>query len=339
VGEPEKRRLVFLGDVMLGRGVNEMLQDVSSEYVWGNAVDIIKSADFSLINLECALTYHDEIWTETPKAFYFKADPDKAIAALKEANISCVCLANNHTLDFQEKGLIDTLEYLDEAGICRAGAGRDIGEARAPAYRQVGELTVGLIAFTDNEPSFAATETSPGVNYTPVMPHSDSFIPILESVAEAKHRADIVIVSIHWGPNMILHPPVLFQDAAHALVSAGADIIHGHSAHNFQGIEIYKGKPIMYATGNFIDDYAIDPFYRNDQSLIFALHLRGKEVESIDLYPVHLSYARTNLAGRIEFDKIAKRMEELSGEFGTEITRPRDKLTIPFPKTGEEARS
>jgi len=339
VGEPEKKRLVFLGDVMLGRGVNEVLQDEPPEYVWGNTVDIIKSADFSLINLECALTYHDEIWNETPKAFYFKADPDKAIAVLKEANISCVCLANNHTLDFQEKGLVDTLEYLDEAGICRMGAGRDIGEARAPVYRQVGDLTVGLIAFTDNEPGFAATETSPGVSYTPVMPHSDSFIPILESVVEAKRRANIVIVSAHWGPNMIFHPPILFQDAAHALISAGADIIHGHSAHNFQGIEIYRGKPIMYATGNFIDDYAIDPIYRNDQSFIFALNLRGKEVESIDLYPVHLSYAHTNLARGVEFDKIAKRMEELSGEFGTKITRRKDKLTISLPEKGERVQT
>jgi poly-gamma-glutamate synthesis protein (capsule biosynthesis protein) len=323
-----QKRVIFLGDVMLGRGVNEVFWEVPPDFIWGTTLDIIKSADYSLINLECALTYHEEIWTETMKAFYFKADPDSAIAALREANISCVCLANNHTLDFQQEGLIDTLRYIDEAGICRAGAGENISEARSPAFRRVDNIIVGLVAFTDNEPGFAATEDTPGVNFVPVLPNSDYFSPLLSSVVEAKRAADIVIVSAHWGPNMRFHPLLAFREAAHMLIDAGADIFHGHSAHNFQGIEIYKGKPILYDTGDFVDDYAIDPTYRNDQSFIFVLNLNGVVMESIDLYPVHLSYAQTNLASEPEFTEIAERMERLSGELGTKVTRLKDRLSI-----------
>ncbi|MBE0448238.1 MAG: CapA family protein [Actinobacteria bacterium] len=314
---------------MLGRGVNEVLQEAPPDYIWGNTLDVIRSADYSLINLECALTYHEKAWTKTIKVFFFKADPEPAVAALREANISCVCLANNHTLDFQEEGLIDTLKYLDEAGVCRAGAGKNISEARSPAFRKVGDITIGLVAFTDNEPGFAATGDTPGVNFMPVLPNSDYFNPLLSSVMEARRAADIVIVSAHWGPNMRFRPPLAFREVAHMLVDAGADIFHGHSAHNFQGIEIYKGRPIMYDTGDFIDDYAVDPIYRNDQSFVFALNLSGTTVESIDLYPVHLSYTQTNFATEPEFTEIAERMGKLSGELGTKVMRLKDRLSIP----------
>jgi len=245
-------RMVLIGDVMLGRGVNKVLRQVPPEYVWGDTLDIVREADYSLINLECALTRHPLPWDKTLKAFYFKSDPEPAIATLKAANITCVCIANNHTLDFKEKGLLDTLQTLDKANICRAGAGRDIAGGRAPAYREVRGFTVGLVAFTDNEPDFAATSKRPGVNYIPVIPDMPEVAPLLETVEEAGERADIVIVSAHWGPNMRLRPPREFRTLAHRLIDAGADIFHGHSAHNFQGIEIYKGKPIFYDTGDFI---------------------------------------------------------------------------------------
>ncbi|HCG99899.1 MAG TPA: poly-gamma-glutamate biosynthesis protein [Actinobacteria bacterium] len=323
-------RIVFVGDVMLGRGVNKVLQQVPPEYVWGDTLDIIREADYSLINLECALTFHEHLWDRTLKAFYFKADPEQAIATLKAANITCACIANNHTLDFQEKGLLDTLQTLDEAGICRAGAGRDIVEARAGVYREVRGFTIGLIAFTDNEPDFAAVSGRPGVNYIPVSPDTPAVKPLLDAVAAAKEKADIVIVSAHWGPNMRFRPPREFRAFAHRLIDAGADIFHGHSAHNFQAIEAYKGKPIFYDTGDFIDDYAVDPIFRNDQSFIFAVDLDGVHIESIDLYPVHLDFAQTNLATGYEFDEIAARMEELSAELGPILfRRAKHKLIVP----------
>ncbi|MCL6472326.1 MAG: CapA family protein [Firmicutes bacterium] len=328
--QQDKRKFIILGDVMLGRGVNEVTRKAPPTHVWGNTLDIIKSADYSLINLECALTYHEEQWDEFGKAFYFRADPGPAIAILRAANITCACLANNHILDFREEGLVDTLHFLDRAGICRAGAGRNLAEAREPAYRDVGGLKVGLMAFTDNEPSFAAGHESAGVNYVPIHVDTDQFNSLLESVSEAKQACDILIVSTHWGPNMVFRPSDEFREAAHRLVNAGADIIHGHSAHNFQGIEIYNGRPIMYSTGDFIDDYATDPIYRNDWSFIFVINLSGAEFESIDLYPVRVLYAQTNLAIGMESVLIVDRMESMCAEFNTRTVRQQNKLTIPI---------
>jgi len=328
--ELSSKKFVFLGDVMLGRGVNETFRDMPPRHVWGNTFDIIRSADFSLINLECALTYHEKEWEKTPKVFFYKADPGPAMVALNEANISCTCLANNHTLDFQEDGLVDTIRYLDDAGICRVGAGMNIEEAGAPVFRDVGEVTVGLVAFTNNEPAFAATEDSPGVNYVPLYLGLGALGPIRDAIKRAKRLSDLVIVSVHWSPNMAFYPSLDFRLAAHAMVDAGADVIHGHSAHNFQGVELYRGKPIMYSTGDFIDDYAIDPIYRNDWSFIFILNLDGNSIESIDLIPVHLSYTETNLATGREFIEIAERMENLSEEFGTRVVLSKNKLTIPI---------
>lgn len=325
---PDKKRLVFLGDVMLGRGVNEVIRKAPTGYAWGNTLEIIKSADYSLINLECALTYHEKNWAKTPKAYYFRADPGVAIACLRAANISCACIANNHILDFQEEGLVDTLNFLDKAGICHAGAGRNLSEAREPAYRTIGDIRVGLIAFTDNEPAFAATQDSPGVEYLPVYVDTEPFNSFLEAVFEAKRTCDILTVSVHWGPNMEFRPPIEFCEAAHKIIAAGADVVHGHSAHNFQGIEIYEGKPIFYATGDFIDDYAIDPIYRNDWTFIFVLNISGVEMDSIELYPVHISFAQALLAKGPESTLIMDRMEAMCDELGTKTVRQKGKLTI-----------
>ena len=327
---PEQKKFILLGDVMLGRGVNELIRESPPGYAWGDTLEIIKSADYSLVNLECALTYHEKNWAKTPKAYYFRADPGVAIACLKAANISCACIANNHILDFQEEGLVDTLNFLDKAGICHAGAGRNLPEARDPAYRAIGDTRVGLIAFTDNEPAFAAAEELSGVDYLPVYLDTEPFNSFLEAVFEAKRACDILIVSAHWGPNMEFRLPIEFREAAHRMIAAGADIIHGHSAHNFQGIEIYEGKPIFYATGDFIDDYAIDPIYRNDWTFIFVLNINGVEMDSIELYPVHISFAQAMLAKGIESTLIMDRMEAMCGELGTKTARQKDRISVPI---------
>lgn len=108
--------LALTGDVMLGRGVNEVLRTLDPEQVWGNVLPLIRSADLRIVNLECALTDYERPWSRTPKVFHFRADPS-AVEVLEAARIDACSLANNHTLDFEERGLLDTLEYLKTAGI------------------------------------------------------------------------------------------------------------------------------------------------------------------------------------------------------------------------------
>jgi poly-gamma-glutamate capsule biosynthesis protein CapA/YwtB (metallophosphatase superfamily) len=113
--------LVFVGDVMLGRLVNEWLWEVPPDQPWGNTVPILAEGDLRICNLECALSDRGRPWERTQKAFYFRSDT-KNVAVLRAAGIDAVVVANNHTLDFGYDGLEDTLDMLDHPGIARAGA-------------------------------------------------------------------------------------------------------------------------------------------------------------------------------------------------------------------------
>jgi poly-gamma-glutamate synthesis protein (capsule biosynthesis protein) len=315
---------------MLGRGVNETLRDVRPGEPWGDVLPLLLSADLRIINLECAITGHKRPWSRTPKVFHFRADP-VAVEVLRTARVDACSLANNHTLDFEEEGLLDTLRYLDEAGIRHAGAGHNREEAARPAVLDVSPERVALVAFTDNEPPFAAGPGKAGTNYLPVSMEPEALDRVEEAIGAAREAGvEIVVFSNHWGPNMVERPPELFRRFARAVVDRGADVYFGHSAHIFQGIEIYRGKPILYDTGDFIDDYAVDPRLRNDRSFLFNVTAEDGELRRLELFPVSLPYARVELARGAEREAILGRMEGLSAEMGTTIVRREDRLLFEF---------
>jgi poly-gamma-glutamate capsule biosynthesis protein CapA/YwtB (metallophosphatase superfamily) len=324
--------LALTGDVMLGRRVAEVLNDhMRPEEPWGDVRPLLDAADLRIINLECAITDNEQPWTRTAKVFHFRAKPS-AIETLRTARIDACSLANNHTLDFEEQGLLDTLEHLDAAGIRHAGAGRNQEEAADPAILTVPAnhtRRAALLAFTDNEPSFAAGTDRPGTNYLPVSLKPDVLRRVERAVAAARGMGvDTVIFSNHWGPNMVQRPKKIFRRFAHAVIDRGVDIYYGHSAHVFQGVEIYRGKPIIYDTGDFIDDYAVNPELRNDWSFLFQVSVVEGRFERLDLTPVKLSYARVDLATGGERETILNRMEGLSAEMGTVFTRREGALVL-----------
>jgi poly-gamma-glutamate synthesis protein (capsule biosynthesis protein) len=317
--------LSLTGDVMLGRGVNEALRAARPEQPWGDTLPLFLSADLRVINLECAITEHKRPWSRTPKVFHFRADPP-VVEVLRAARVDACSLANNHTLDFGEQGLLDTLAHLEAAGIRYAGAGRDPEEAARPVLLEGG---VALVAFTDNEPPFAAGPDKPGTNYLPVSTEPAVLRRVEETIAAAREAgAETVVFSNHWGPNMVRRPPDAFRRFARAVVDLGADVYYGHSAHVFQGVEVYRGKPILYDTGDFIDDYAVDPDLRNDRSLLFGVSVEGGELRRLELFPVVLPYARVVLAEGAEREAILDRMARLSGEMGTTFDRHEDRLVF-----------
>ena len=323
--------LALVGDVMLGRGVNDALRTLRPEQPWGDVLPWLVSNDLRIVNLECALTDHDQPWTRTPKVFHFRADPS-AVEVLRAARVDCCSLANNHTLDFEERGLLDTVEHLKAAGIHHAGAGYDREEAARPALlttRSDRPNQVAMLAFTNNEPPFAAGCDRPGTNYLPVSLEPEVLHRVEAAVTAAREAgAEIVVFSNHWGPNMLQRPSALFRRFAHAVIDRGADIYYGHSAHIFQGVEVYRGKPILYDTGDFIDDYAVDPKLRNDRSFVFRISLEGSEFRRLELFPVVLPYAQVEIARGSEQEAIFKRMEGLSSEMDTAFARLEDRLVL-----------
>ena len=306
---PPSLHIDFTGDVMLGRGVNEFLQKLPPEYVWGDMLEEIKSQDLRMINLECALTKYEKT---LPKVFHFKSDPQH-IESLKKAHIDVVTLANNHTLDFCFEGLKDTLDSLKKEHIHFVGAGEDESKAYAPLIFSKSGLKIAVLGCTDNEPSWRATKDRPGVAYINLQEIS----AIEDHIRKIKSEVDLLIVSLHVGPNMHEVPFEEYVMAAHKLIDNGVHIIHGHSSHIFQGIEVYKGGLIMYDTGDFIDDYAVDPFLRNDLSLFFKVEATKNKVLGLHLTPVKISFCQVNRALGQEKEWIETRMQLLSGKFGT----------------------
>jgi poly-gamma-glutamate capsule biosynthesis protein CapA/YwtB (metallophosphatase superfamily) len=322
--------LALTGDVMLGRGVDEALRGMRPAESWGDALSVLHAADLRVINLECAITTHEYRWSRTPKTFHFRADPTRAVGVLRAARIDACSLANNHTLDYEEAGLLDTLEYLDGAGIRYAGAGRDLEEAARPAILDGpdGEK-VALLAFTDNEPAFAAGGDRPGTNYLPISLEPEVLDRVEAAIADARNAgADTILFSNHWGPNMVERPRDIFRRFARSVVDRGADVYYGHSAHIFQGVEVYRGKPILYDTGDFIDDYAVDERLRNDRSFVFLVSVEGGKFRRLELFPVVLSFAQTGLATGGEREEILRRMERLSAELGATFVRHENALVL-----------
>jgi poly-gamma-glutamate synthesis protein (capsule biosynthesis protein) len=327
----ESITLALAGDVMLGRLVNEAIRAEGPLYPWGDVLPLVGEADLSLVNLECVIAESGEPFIP-PRVFYFKADP-KAIEVLTLAGIDYVTLSNNHALDFQAPALLETIRHLDEHGIAHAGAGSNAEEASRYALLEARGIKVGVVAFADHFREYAATESRPGTNVIPITVDERYFHRARESIKAVQAAgADLVVFSIHWGPNMRHVPPQDFKDFAHAVMDAGADVFHGHSAHVFQGIEIYKGKPIFYDTGDLIDDYYVDEKHKNDQQLLFLVYATSEGVERIELIPLLISYMQVNRATGTVFDEICERIDELSEAMGTEIRREGDRLVIDLPE-------
>ena len=312
----ETTTIVFIGDVMLGRLVSEQIPHRSPESFWGDTLPILRSADAVFANLECAITTHRTPWSRTPKVFHFGAVP-QAIEVLKAGNIGYVSLANNHVLDFEEAGFVDTLKHLDRAGMAHAGGGANLTAARQPAMVKAGDLTLAIFAVTDNTPEFAATDRRPGTAYCDVADQAGWWPDSRDIAAARRDGADFVVLSAHLGPNMVEQPLPRLRHYKQAMIERGVDIVHGHSAHNFQGIERLQQGIILHDSGDFLDDYAVDPVLRNDWSFIFVIGISNKRLQHLRLYPVRLSFAAVNLAKDDEADAIVSRMQTRSHPFGT----------------------
>ena len=320
-------KIALTGDVMLGRLVNDHMRHASPEYFWGSTLPLIRSADFSIINLECALTASDSPWARTPKVFFFKADPERAIAVLNAAGVKFANLANNHVLDYELQGMKGTTDALRQAGIGFCGAGMNIEQAARPEFVEAGGLRIAVIGATDNTPEWQAAERLPGVNYIQI--NEASARALAASARSAREQADLLIFSVHWGPYMRERPKQDSVDFAHIMIENGVDVIHGHSAHLFQGIEIRNGKVIIYDAGDYIDDYAVDPVLRNDRSFLFVLDVEDDgTIAGVSLHPTVIDFFQVNLAAGKDRQEILRRMQMLCAEMGTRAVKANRELHV-----------
>lgn len=320
-------KLLFVGDVMLGRTVNAVLAHNPPSYPWGNTLSVFEKADLRICNLEGVIADKDKPWPR--KTFHFRTDT-KNVESLKIAGFSPVSIANNHALDFGTEALAQMTDILKANSINFAGAGENITEASMPALEDGDKNYIGMIAFTDNEPLWEAKEDKPGIFYVPIDLNDLRAETLFDIIKKTRDDVKVLVVSAHWGPNWGYEPPRKHIAFAHALIDAGADIIFGHSPHVFRGIEIYKGKPILCSAGNFVDDYAVDERERNDESFIFIVEFDPPEFKKITLIPTVIRNYQASLAVN-EAEEIALKMINLCKNFNTKTSwKPEEKILEVF---------
>ena len=316
-------QIALTGDVMLGRLVDQYVirnQSIGPDKIWSDVLPLMLKADRRLINLECVISGQGREWQPDSKAFHFRAHP-RAIDFLRAAKIDCVTLANNHVLDYGTDALIECLALLDQAGIKRTGAGASLMESLTPAILDLPQGRLGVVSLTDNEPEWEAREKKPGIHYIAydakglVEPYRSRLAQVLNQV---RGQADLVMVSAHVGPNWG-PPSAAMRALAYQIIDLGADLYWGHSNHTPQGIELYRGKAIFYSTGDFIDDYAVDPAERNDLSFLWLLELERGRIARIFLHPVCIEDLYVRLAKDNEIVFLERTMQAKCAPFGTAV--------------------
>ncbi len=329
--------LCLTGDVMTGRGIDQVLpypnpphlcetyvgsaleyvrlaeaangaiaKPVNFGYIWGDALPELarRAPDVRIINLETSVTTNE---TCLPKGINYRMNPDN-IGCISAAGIDCCVLANNHVLDWDRAGLLETLDTLEAAGLRWAGAGRTKRDAAAPAVLDIpGKGRVLVFSFgadTSGIPrDWAAQAETPGVNLLPDL-SDETARRVARDVAAAKRPGDVVVTSFHWGGNWGYHVPGEQRRFAHRLIDeAGVDVVHGHSSHHAKGIEVYKEKPILYGCGDLLNDYeGIGGYeeFRTDLALMYfpTLDTANGRLRRLDMVPFQIRKMRLNRAGR-----------------------------------------
>jgi Bacterial capsule synthesis protein PGA_cap len=318
-------KLALAGDTMLGRGVADRLATSSPESLFApEIVEIANEADLFVLNLECCISERGTRWPAPGKAFFFRA-PASAAEALAVIGVDCVSLANNHALDFGEVALEDTFDHLARVGIAWAGAGADVDQARAPALLAGGAFRLGVLSLCDHPEDFAAGPGRPGVAFADL----DRGIPDWVPAAVRSVEADAVLVTPHWGPNMVRSPVPHVRRAARALVEAGATLVAGHSAHVFHGVH---GRT-LFDLGGFIDDYAVDPVLRNDLGLLWLVTLDESGPRELEAVPLTLDVCRTRLADGADAAWVERRLADACRAMGTDIIAEGRALRMTFDAT------
>lgn len=281
-----EKKLTAVGDVMLDREVKLAAFEHGWPYLFAQVADHLTKADLAFANLESPIGSRGRFLN------MFQAPPE-AIESLVYAGFDVVSLANNHSLDYDNEGLFETIEILKEHGIRQVGAGKNILEARSPVIINIdNEVRVGFLAYTETwfcytrEPhNWAATDLLPGV--APAEPGM-----VIEDVARLQTEADVIVVSFHWGIEYESLPNATQQMLAYAAIDAGADIILGHHPHVLQGIEFYNKGVIAYSLGNFVFDLP-DP--KTWHSLILDFTLSPDGIRDMTINPAFIQGVQPRL--------------------------------------------
>ena len=366
--EPEPVALFLSGDVMLGRAIDQILpyhtdpvlfedyirdareyirlaEDASGpitvpadcDYIWGDALQVLAhiEPDVRIINLETSITRHGTPWKN--KYIHYRMHPQNA-ACLAAASIDITLLANNHVLDWGYRGLAETLLTLKHAGISTVGSGEDSRAASRPAVIDLahkGRVIVSAWAHASSgvPRDWAAAPNRPGVNRLDRLDKA-AVQRIHDSIKAFGQPEDITVVSIHWGGNWGYAIPAWQVEFAHRLIDdAGIDIVHGHSSHHPRGIEVYKGKLIIYGSGDLLNDYegiGGHEQYRSDLALMYfaSIDPGTGSLVNLQMIPMQIRKLRINHASNNDAAWLKSMLDREGHQFNTRVVLETDNSLV-----------
>lgn len=243
--DDDKISLSFVGDLLVAEYVSAITEREGYDYLYKEALLYLSEPDLTAGNLEFPITKRGTPVVGTP--YVYKGSPD-VLPSMYNAGFDVMSLANNHALDQGVEGMLDTMSYLDEAGISHMGAGSNDTEAFAPVIKEVRGIKVAYIGLSRVVPfpSWKADKYNAGLAESYDTTRANA------AIAKAKEQADIVVVMVHWGKERVDKLEPYQTDFGKQYIDAGADLVIGSHPHVLQGFEMYKGKWIAYSLGNFI---------------------------------------------------------------------------------------
>ena len=239
----------------------------------GAVREVISGADIAMANFENPAP---DRFTWHKAKTVFTADPT-LIDGLVKAGIDYVGIANNHIGDAGNNGILQTIANLKKRGLKYSGAGKDLAAAQRPAILDANGTKVAILAYDAIAPGYHAARGEPG--------SSKLTIKAVQAGVKAARKAGakVVIVFPHWGTEYRYSPFQNQQRLARQIIDAGADMIIGNHAHYAAAVEVYKGKPIWYALGNFVFDQTWSEPTMEGISL--ELTFQGAELQQIRMRP------------------------------------------------------
>ena len=363
--------LFLCGDVMLGRGVDQILphpgdpalrersvrdaqtyvslaaevngtipQPVDWSWPWGDTLELLAQIDCDarIINLETSIATSSDF--APGKGVHYRMHPAN-VPAVQAAQPDVCVLANNHVLDFGRRGLLETLDVLAAAGLRMAGAGRTLAEAAAPAVVPTRRSDGRVVVFAFGTPSsgdpqdWAAAMNRAGINL--IAPLTDAAADELcRRADEVRQPGDLVVVSVHWGSNWGYQVEADQVRFARRLIDGGIDVVHGHSSHHPRPIEVYSGKLILYGCGDLVDDYegiTGHEQYRDDLRLLYLPRLdpTSGRLKELRLAPFQARQLRLHHASDRDAEWLRAELDDVSRRFGSRIDRGAEGFLILTP--------
>ena len=348
--------LCLTGDVMMGRGVDQILpaagdprlweryvasaqdyvslveaasgpfpQPVDYSWPWGDAMQVLDelAPDLRIVNLETSITSSDDF--HPAKAVLYRMHPGNVVCLIA-ARLDVCALANNHVLDFGVGGLEETLDVLTGAGLGPVGAGRNEQEAwRHVALTAGGHrvLVWSVGSASSGVPhSWAAGPERPGVAFFREDSDADADT-LCGRVRRAKQPGDIAVVSVHWGSNWGYDVPRAQVRFAHRLIDSGVDVVHGHSSHHPRPVEVYRDRLVLYGCGDLINDYegiTGGERFRGDLRLLYLVRLDpAGGLEELQMVPLRSRQMRLRRASLEDARWLHRVLRKASGGFGSQV--------------------